>query len=155
MRNARHGLWGVRVGEASNPGPPQSMNRPRVDVAEDIIALLEHDLTHIDSDDEPLVQGGFDRNVVPRLGRRSSSIGFEDVEIESTAPAARSISLIRTSGTVPVVSRDALDPEVRQSVVPTVVDMSFDDTDEEVAMDGNRFAALSDHHSDQAENRPS
>ena len=48
-----------------------------------------------------------------------------------------------------------MDPEVRQSVVPTVVDMSFDDSDEEVAMAGNRFAALGDHHSDQAENRPS
>ena len=120
------------------------MNR---DVPEDIIASLEHDLTHIDSDDEPLVQGG--RNVVPRVGHRSnSSIGFEDVGIE----AARSISLTRTSGTV---SRDAVDPEVRQSVVPIVVDMSFDDSDEEVAMAGNRFAALSDHHSDQAENRPS
>ena len=76
------------------------MNRPRVDVPEDIIASLEHDLTHIDSDDEPLVQGGSDRNVVPRVGRRSSSIGFEDVGIE----AARSISLTQTSGTV---SRDA------------------------------------------------
>ena len=62
MRNARYGLRGVRVGEASNPGPPQSRIRPRVDVAEDIIASLEHDLTHIDSDDEPLA-----RNVVPRL----------------------------------------------------------------------------------------
>ena len=70
------------------------MNRPRVDVPEDIIASLEHDLTHIDSDDEPLVQGGSDRNVVPRVGRRSSSIGFEDVGIE----ARRSISLTQTSG---------------------------------------------------------
>ena len=58
VRNARYGLRGVRVGEASNPAPPQTRNRPRVDVAEDIIASLEHDLTHIDSD-EPFVQGWF------------------------------------------------------------------------------------------------
>ena len=51
LRNALYGLRGVRVGEASNPGPPQ----PRVDVVEEILASLEHDLTHIDSDDEPLV----------------------------------------------------------------------------------------------------
>ena len=66
-RNARCGLCGFRVGEASNPGPPQTRNRPKVDVAEDIFASLEHDLSHIDSDDEPLVQGGSDSNVVPRL----------------------------------------------------------------------------------------
>ena len=54
VRNARYRLRGVRVGEASNPGPPQTRNRPR-DVAEDILASMEHDLTHIDSDDEPLV----------------------------------------------------------------------------------------------------
>ena len=179
MRNARYRLRGVRVGVASNPGPPQTRNRPRVDVAEDILASLEHDLTHIDSDDEPLLRGGSDRNVVPRLDLRSSASGIEDVGIESTAPdsavfvdpdlpmsprdsvldalehdlvceglssstvpapsrAARSISLTQRSGTVHAVSRDALEREVRQSVGPTVVDMSFDDTDqdEEVSMAG-------------------
>ena len=68
VRNAWYGLRGVRVGEASNPGPPQTRNRQRVmEVAEDILASLEHDLTLIDSDEEPLVRGGSDRNVVPRL----------------------------------------------------------------------------------------
>ena len=65
--------------------------------------------------------------------------------------AARSISLTQRSGTVSAVSRDVLEREVRQSVGPTVVDMSFDDTDEEVVMAGNRFAALSDHNSDRSE----
>ena len=46
---------------------------------------MEHDLKHINSDDEPLVQGGSDCNVVPRLGRRSSSIRFEDVGIVDCA----------------------------------------------------------------------
>ena len=53
MRGTDFVVFGV--GEASNPGPPQSRIRPRVDVAEDILASLEHDLTYIDSDDEPLV----------------------------------------------------------------------------------------------------
>ena len=68
VRNARYGFRGVRVGEASNPGPPQTRRRTRViEESEDMIARLEHDLTIIDSDDEPLVRGGSDRNVVPRL----------------------------------------------------------------------------------------
>ena len=39
VRNARYGLRGVLVGEASNPGPPQTRNRPCVEVAEDIIMI--------------------------------------------------------------------------------------------------------------------
>ena len=75
----------MRGGEASNPGPPQTRMRPRVDVAEDIVASLEHDLTRIDSD-EHLVLDGSDGDVVPRLYRRSPAIGIEDVGgIESTA----------------------------------------------------------------------
>ena len=58
--------------------------RPRVDVAEDILASLEHDLTYIDSDDEPLVSAGSARNV-PRLCRRSPASVIEDVGIKSTA----------------------------------------------------------------------
>ena len=74
VRNARYGHRGVRVGEASNPGStPQTRNRPRVDVAEGILANLEHNLTHIDSD-EPL-QGGIDRNVVPRFDRHILQVG--------------------------------------------------------------------------------
>ena len=54
---------------------------------------------------------------------------------------------------MPAVSQDALEREVGHGVGPTVVDMSFDDTDqdEEVAMAGNRFAALSDHNSHRSE----
>ena len=49
---------GVRVGEASNPGP-QSRVRPRCgeEVAEDVLSSLEFDLTQLDSsDDEPLLR---------------------------------------------------------------------------------------------------
>ena len=84
MRNARYGLRGVRVGEPSNPGPPQSRIRPRVGMVEDILASLEHDLTHIDSDDEPLVVGSA-RNVVPRFFRHSPASVIEDVGIKSIA----------------------------------------------------------------------
>ena len=54
---------------------------------------------------------------------------------------------------MPAVSGDALEREVRQSVGPTVVDMSFNDADqdEEIAMARNRFAAMSDHNSDRSE----
>ena len=85
MRNKRYRLRGVRVGEASNPGPPQSRIRPLVGVVEDILASLEHDLTHIDSDDEPLVSVGSARNVVPRLFRRSPASVIENMGIKSTA----------------------------------------------------------------------
>ena len=63
----------------------------------------------------------------------SSSI----VPASSAVRVAGSISLTQGSGTVPAVSQDALEREVRQSVVPIVVDMSSDDTDVEVAMAGN------------------
>ena len=67
--------------------------------------------------------------------------------------AARFISPTQRKATVPAVSQDALEREVGHGVGPTVVDMSFDDTDqdEEVAMAGNRLAAPSDHNSDRSE----
>ena len=93
MRNARYGLRGVRVGEASNPGPPQTRNRPRViEVAEDIFASLEHELTLIDSDDEPLVRGGFDRNVVPRLEASVTGVCRESCRLALSVGATSTIA---------------------------------------------------------------
>ena len=41
------GMQPVGDGQASNPGPPQTRNRPRgIKVAEDILASLEHDVAH-------------------------------------------------------------------------------------------------------------
>ena len=42
MRNSRHGLRGVRLGEASNPGPPGRRTR---DSAEEVLDNLERELT--------------------------------------------------------------------------------------------------------------
>ena len=53
-------------------------------MAEDILAS-EHDLTHIDSDDELLVSVGSDRNVVPRFFHHSPASVIEGVGIKSTA----------------------------------------------------------------------
>ena len=54
---ARCGLRGVRVGEASNPGPP-SVAPPISELCpDDVLASLEADLTRLDSsDDESLVR---------------------------------------------------------------------------------------------------
>ena len=60
----------VRVGEASNPGPPSRV-RPRCgeEVAEDVLSSLEFDLTQLDSsDNEPLLHPVEGRHVVPRVG---------------------------------------------------------------------------------------
>ena len=54
LNGARYGLRGVRVGEASNPGPQSRVRPRREDVAEDLLSSLEFELTMLDSsDDEP------------------------------------------------------------------------------------------------------
>ena len=56
MRESRYGSRGVRVGEASNPGPPITRSRARMEEeAEAALSGLEAALTRIDvsSDDEP------------------------------------------------------------------------------------------------------
>ena len=91
MRNARYGLRGVRVGEASNPGPPQTRSRSRaIEEAEDMLARLEHDLTIIDSDDEPLVRGGSDRNVIPRLEASVTGVCWESCRFWALSQGATS-----------------------------------------------------------------
>ena len=66
-RNARYGLMGERVGEASHPGPARSRDE------DEGLDNLEFALTMIDSDDEPLTRheipcGGQD----PPLSTRGS-----------------------------------------------------------------------------------
>ena len=63
MRDARYGLRGIRVGEASNPGPTRRIRDP----SEAVIDSLERELTMVDSDEEPLVRPSVGRNVIPRL----------------------------------------------------------------------------------------
>ena len=56
MRDSCYGFRGVRVGEASNPGPPRTGARARMEEEADaVLSGLEAALTRIDdsSDDEP------------------------------------------------------------------------------------------------------
>ena len=62
-RDARYGLRGVRVGEATHPGPSQGSFRRG---SEEIGNCLEFDLTRVDTTDEESMQPT-DRNVVRRL----------------------------------------------------------------------------------------
>ena len=52
------------MGEASHPGPQGRRTR---DSSEEVLDGLERELNLIASDDEPLVQPIFTRNVVPRI----------------------------------------------------------------------------------------
>ena len=57
-RDSRYGYRGVRIGEASNPGPPRTRARARIErEAEVALTGLEAAITRIDdsSDDEPLM----------------------------------------------------------------------------------------------------
>ena len=66
---AGYGLRGVRVGEASNPGPSQAraMFHDTEAAADGAIASLERELTSLDtSDDEPMVRPAGSR-MVPRV----------------------------------------------------------------------------------------
>ena len=73
-RNSRYGLRGVRVGEASNPGPPRTLARVRMEQeaeAEATLSCLEAALTRIDdSDDEPLATWRDEVSESEEMGRR-------------------------------------------------------------------------------------
>ena len=83
MRNSRYGLSGVRLGEASNPGPPGRRVR---DSAEEVLDSLERELTLIESDDEPLVRAATGRNVVPRIN--AGEPGVVQSDSLATVPAS-------------------------------------------------------------------
>ena len=70
VRNSRHGLRDIRVGEASHPGPH---GRRTWDVSDEVLDNLERELRLIESYNEPLVRSTSGRNVVPRIS--SGAIG--------------------------------------------------------------------------------
>ena len=112
---ARCGLRGVRVGEASNAGPPFAPPNPAF-CPDDVLASLEADLTWIDSsDDEPLARGATGRIVSRRVGSMES--------------ASRSVC--------PVVDMAVEDSDGVEGTPRSVQDMS-----PEMSVLGNRFAAL-------------
>ena len=83
VRDARYGLRGTRVGEASHPGPHS-------DVPDDIWDDLEFRLGRMDSDsdDEPLQRPLDGRNVVPKDVASSVPVTVDTVpaDVESTMP---------------------------------------------------------------------
>ena len=69
VRNSRHGLRVVRLGEAYHPGFPGRRTR---DSAEDFLDNLKRELHLIESDDEPLVRPTIGQNVDPRTNAGES-----------------------------------------------------------------------------------
>ena len=75
--SARYGLRGVRIGEASHPGPPllRRLRRRRV--------------REISSDEEPLMRG-IARNVIPRIAEVEFAPGATQIETSlATVPASQ------------------------------------------------------------------
>ena len=117
--NARYGLRGARVGEAS-----------------------KRELTSFDtSDDEPMVRPLGSRNVVPRVA--SASFPGQSRHLRRLPASSRSIA--PTSSTVPAASGE-LQLLERGRVVDAVpvMDMSVNDSYLELPLEGNRFAAFVD-----------
>ena len=148
-REARYGLRGVRVGEASNPGPSQAraMFHDTEVAADSAIASLERELTSLDtSDDEPMVRPAGSRNVVPRVANARFPGHSRHLR---RVPVSRSITPI--SSTVPAASGELqLMERGRVADAVPVMDMSVNDSDLEPPLEGNRFAALGDHDSGSA-----
>ena len=134
-------MRGVRVGEASNPGPSQAraMFHDMEAAADGAIASLERELTSLDtSDDEPMV-----RPMVPRVANARFPGHSQHLR---RVPISRSITPI--SSTVPAASGDLqLMGRGRVADAVPVMDMSVNDSDLEPPLEGNRFATLGDHDS--------
>ena len=60
-------MRGVRIGKASNLGPPQVGSRFSEDGVENVFSSLEKKLTMFESNEEPLVRFVDDHHVVPRI----------------------------------------------------------------------------------------
>ena len=104
-RNSRYGLRGCRIGEASNPGPPNARIRPE-GVSEAVIESLEEALTVVDrSDEEPLVRTMTGRHVVRRVGeteQRSVSSSMKlDEAVAIRILTNSQLKWIRTTGIRP------------------------------------------------------
>ena len=125
---ARYGLRGVRVGEASNPGPSQAraMFHDTKTAADCAIASLDRELTSPDtSDDEPMFRPAGSRNVVPKVanarfpGQSRHRRGLPD-----------SRSITPTSPTVPGASGELqLMERGRVADAVPMMDMTVNDSD--------------------------
>ena len=88
--NSRYGLRGVRVGEATNPGPARERSLARERSPEAILSDLEADLTRLDSsDEEPLARPMLGRNVVRRVSVADDTLPHTDAAARSIGDAFR------------------------------------------------------------------
>ena len=89
-----YGLRGVRVGEASHPGPPDH-------TPEDILSDLEAVLTRIDSsDEEALVRPTIGRHVIRKVREEQSRLVPSDAE-PAASSAHRQVGSPPKEGHVP------------------------------------------------------
>ena len=91
VRNSRYGLRGVRVGEASHPGPHGRRTR---DVFDTVLDNLERELRSIESDDEPLVRSTSGRNQF-RGGHRGERVWPQCPPVQQVGVAKWSRSSMR------------------------------------------------------------
>ena len=91
-RESRYGLRGVRLGEASHPGPPQTRARARMEAeAEVVLSGLEVALTRIEDsgDEQPLWPTWRDEaSACEDMGRRSDvrNVRARVGDVEAVAP---------------------------------------------------------------------
>ena len=92
MIQARYGFRGVRVGEASHPGPPRRRNRSE-DSADAVLTSLEAALTRIDdSDDEAQLIAPTRRDV--DIGREGHGDRSVRARIDVASPVASAFSTV-------------------------------------------------------------
>ena len=165
-RDALHGLRGVRVGEASHPGPRRrrrvrsssvesSWSGPDRTLLDDCERLLASGLertvgTQIDvsSDDEPLLRPRSGRHVVPRMGERDhgeEGVGFRGLP----GPGCRRGLVVEVAPGVVDASAVALPsshviPNVAESDAP-VFHWDPDEDDDVDALSRNATDALGGH----------
>ena len=131
---ARYGLRGVRVGEASNPGPP-SVAPPISELCpDDVLASLEADLTMLDSsDDEPLVRDTTGRIVSRRVGLMESASSSVCPVVDMAAEDSDGVASLPNRFSRRVV----LNPQSSGGTPRSVQDRS-----PEMSVRSNKFAAL-------------
>ena len=116
VRNSRYGLRGVRLGEASHPGPHGRRTR---DVSDTVLDNLERELRLIESDDEPLVRSTGGRNVVPRISS-GEAIGESLATVPASPVALEAAG--RSCAEVVTILDEGVPSTVPAQIIPTWVD---------------------------------
>ena len=116
VRNSRYGLRGVRVYEASHPGPHGRRTR---DISDEVLDNLERELRLIESDDEPL--GSIDK-----WSERGPQDQFRGGHQESLATVPASPVALEAAGRscaeVVTILDEGVPSTVPAQIIPTWVD---------------------------------